>query len=64
LAFACTFYYLEKTYTQDEKNPLTNEQIDRFETYLKRLREILEKICESFLEQRRTEDFIGKKKIF
>lgn len=61
LAFFYTFYYLEKTYTQDGYNPLTNDQIDRFETYLKQLSEILNEIYEN-LEKKQTEDFIGKKK--
>jgi hypothetical protein len=60
-AFFCTFYYLEKTYTQVEYNILTNDQIDRFETYLGQLREVLNKICVN-LEKKQTEDFIGKKK--
>ncbi|GES85208.1 hypothetical protein GLOIN_2v1780318 [Rhizophagus clarus] len=58
LAIVCTFYFLEKIYTQDEYNPLTNDQIDRFETYLKRLHGILEKICRN-LEEKQTEDFNG-----
>ncbi|RGB28653.1 hypothetical protein C1646_767572 [Rhizophagus diaphanus] len=58
LAFFYTFYYLEKTYTQDGYNPLTNDQIDRFETYLKQLSEILNEIYEN-LEKKQTEDFIG-----
>lgn len=40
---------------------MTNDQIDRFETYLGQLGEILNKICRN-LEENQTEDFIGKKK--
>ncbi|POG66673.1 hypothetical protein GLOIN_2v1780318 [Rhizophagus irregularis DAOM 181602=DAOM 197198] len=57
LAFFYTFYYLEKTYTQDGYNPLTNDQIDRFEAYLKQLSENLNEIYE-ILEKKQTEDFI------
>jgi hypothetical protein len=62
LAFLCTFYFLEKNYAQVEYNIVTNDQVDMFKKHNSQLREILDKIYMN-LEEKQTEDFIGKKKI-
>lgn len=59
LAFTCGLYFLEKNHTKDEHNLLTDDQKNKFKTYLRRLHEILDNICQN-LKEKQLDSFSGK----
>ncbi|GBB85226.1 hypothetical protein RclHR1_01180003 [Rhizophagus clarus] len=56
LAFTCGLYFLEKNHTREVHSFLTDDQKNKFETYLGRLHEILDNICQN-LEKNKLNSF-------